>query len=195
MRGFVYAMKMDSYSRRASRETEAGVARPIDNIVSQLSERYRLGESVTVSDFLAELSRWLGNEATWQHFHSMLSGKVLDLADLQSSFGERHEPTAVEQELLEFGFDFPGDACSGMIEVPFTVSGLIAGSRAQQAGLENGDTVIDCDGLAACLTDFQGNVKLVVERRGLFLDIDYWPRSWAKTTSWQILEKASSSYD
>jgi predicted metalloprotease with PDZ domain len=190
-RGFLYALKMDTYSRWASRETKTGIARPIDNIIGDLSKRWRNGESASVDDFLSDLSKWLGEERTAQLFHDMLDGSVMNLADMQESFGDRHSPFPVEQEILEFGFDFPGDASTGVMEVPFKVTGVLPGSRAQQAGLTDGDTVVDCDGAAACLTDIQRQVRFVVERRRQLVEIEYWPRSYFKAVSWQVLERSS----
>jgi predicted metalloprotease with PDZ domain len=192
-RGFLYALKMDAYSRWASRETKTGIAQPIDNIIAELSRRGRRGESATVDDFLSELSKWLGKEKTTQLFDEMLDGKVMDMADMQDSFGDRHRPVPVEQEILAFGFDFPGDASTGVLDLPFTVSGVVPGSRAQLAGLMDGDTVVDCDGLTFCLTNLHCNVRFIVERQRRLFDIEYWPRAWMKVRSWQVLERKSTS--
>lgn len=188
LRGFVFALKMDSYTRRASRSSNAGVLRPIDDIIADISVRRRNGERVTASDFLAAVSNWLGEETTRKDFEAMLSGKIIDLEDMRSSFGDKHGPLPFEQEILDFGFG-SAESYKRFLGEDFVVTDVVAGSRADQAGLRNGDKIIDVSGMAACLTDFERRLKFQVDRDGEKVKIEYWPRSWSKAISWQVVER------
>lgn len=188
LRGFVFALKMDTYTRRASKSSNAGVLRPIDGIIADMSVRRRSGEKVTASEFLAAVSRWLGEETAGQYFEAMLSGKVIDLEDMRSSFGDKHGPLPFEQEILDFGFNF-SENHEDSVGGDFVVTGVVAGSRADQAGLRNGDKVVDGSGMVPCLTDFERRLRLRVERGDERLEIEYWPRSWSKAVSWQVVER------
>ena len=176
-------LKMDSYTRRSSRERDAGVLRPIDEIVAAISERRRRGEKVQARDWLSCVSEWLGDEAAETYFRIMMDGGVMDLGDMKSSFGASHEPVAVDQELL----------CFGMNPESFdtkTISGIIPGSRAEQAGLKNGDRILTHSWIWSCLTNFERMMEIIVSRDGTEanLKFSYWPRDWRKARSWQVMK-------
>jgi len=185
MRGCIYMLKMDFLTRRAARARGEDVMRPIDDIVAEISVRRRLGESVQTKDWLQYLGHWFDEEAAKTHFENFMDGvgETLELGDLTSSFGASHAPVAVEQDVLDLGMD----ARSFVTKV---VSGVVPGSRAELAGVENGDRILWHSRLGACVTNLEKKVRLTVERDGKKIELEYWPRGWTKAPSWQVMRIA-----
>lgn len=183
-RSFVYMLKMDAYLRRAAKDRGEDVERPLEELVRKLSTRRRNGEKVQRADWIASIADWLGLEDAERHFQEMLEdgGKLNQLDDMTSSFGNTYGPQPVEQERLDFGFD-KRSLKEGVI------SGVVDGSRAAEAGLRNGDQVLWCSRPEACELDYEANLKLTLQRDGEKFDIAYRPRSAHKVRCWQILER------
>ncbi|RFU72176.1 pdz dhr glgf [Trichoderma arundinaceum] len=55
MRSCIYMIRMDAYTRRASVARNAGILRPIDEIVADISSRRLRGEKVQVKDWMKNL--------------------------------------------------------------------------------------------------------------------------------------------
>jgi hypothetical protein len=68
------------------------------------------------------------------------------------------------------------------------VRGLKDGSRAEQAGLKEGDRIVRSSYLWRCVDHFEEQMKVVVEREGVETDIKYWPRSFEMAKSWQMVK-------
>ncbi|KUI54481.1 hypothetical protein VP1G_01864 [Cytospora mali] len=187
MRAFVYMLKMDFHTRRAAVARSVDVMRPMDEIVRDLLVRRRHGgadEKVQKRDWLAGVAYWLGQENAERHFREMIEndeGRVNEMDDLLTSFGQKHGPHPVEQEMLEFGFDRKS------LEEGH-VSGSVEGSRAWETGLKNGDRIVWYARPESCEMDIEKTFKLTVERDGEKIDIVYWPRSRGKVRCWQVLE-------
>ncbi len=130
-RACVYILKTDSHTRRASRDRNAGVLRPIDEIIAAISVHRRAGGKVQRKAWLHYLAGWIGEADAETRFRDMMAGKVMELGDMKSSFGDIHEPVAMDQEVLCWGMD-PASFEKGLVH------GLVAGSRAEIAGLSEG---------------------------------------------------------
>lgn len=182
-RSFVYMQKMDAYTRRASVARDAGVLRPIDDIIRAICDSRRKGEKVQKKDWLKHLAYWIGEHEAERHFREMLlDGKVNELGDMLKAFGGTYGPQPVEQEILCMGFG--RESLDDGV-----VTGVIEGSRAQQAGLKDGDMIVWHSRPEACQIHFDKTFKLTIDRNGESLDIEYWPRTIEKTRCWQVLPR------
>lgn len=183
-RAFVYMLKMDAYLRREAKARSEDVERPLEELVRKLCIRKRSMEKVQRADWIAGIADWLGPGNAERHFKEMLQdgGRLNQLSDMTSSFGNTYGPQLVEQECLEFGFD-KRSLKDGVI------GGVVEGSRAAEAGLRNGDQVVWYSRPEACEHDFNAKFKLTLQRGGEKLDVDYRPRSTHKVRCWQVLER------
>src|ERR1700761_2134099 len=66
------------------------------------------------------------------------------------------------------------------------ISGLIPGSRAETAGLRNGDIILSKSPLRYVVQRFNPLFKLRIQRGKLELQIEYWPRTLFKVTCWEF---------
>lgn len=188
-RAFVYMLKMDFLTRRAAVARGADVLRPMDELVRDLLVRRRdggAGGKVRKRDWLAGVAYWLEDEDADRHFKEMIEnkqGSVNGLEDLLSSFGKKHGPHPVEHEMLEFGFDRKSLEDG-------SVSGIVVGSKAWEAGLRDGDRIAWYLRPEACEMDIDNNktFRLAVERNGEKVNMEYRPRSREKVRCWQVLE-------
>lgn len=183
-RAFVYMLKMDAYLRRVAKARGEDVERPLEELVRKLCTRKRSGETVQRADWIAGIADWLGPEDAERYFQEMLEdgGKLNELSDMTSSFGNTYGPQPVEQEYLEFGFD-KSSLKEGVI------GGVVEGSRAAEADLVNGDQIVWHSRPEACVLDCEAIFKLTLRRDGKKFDIDYRPRSTHKVRCWQVLER------
>lgn len=183
-RAFVYMLKMDAYTRRAAVARGAEVLRPMDEVVRALLARRRQGERVGKEEWLEGLGYWLGREEAGRHFLEMVEGggRVNELDDMVSSFGKTYGPRLVEQEALDFGFrrDSLRDG---------EIRGVVEGSRAWEAGLRDGQSILRYSRPEACEMHYERKFSLVVEGDGDRFDVEYWPRSREKVRCWQVLER------
>ncbi|PNP58919.1 hypothetical protein THARTR1_01167 [Trichoderma harzianum] len=174
MRSCIYMIRMDCFTRRASVARNAGVLRPIDEIVADISSRRRRGEKVQMKDWLKYLGDWIGQEAAEQHFHQMKSGEIMDLEDMKTAF-DGIDPD--EQRVLDMGFD--QESLTSEI-----VSGVIEHSKAAKSGLMNGDEILWYSRAEYCGTHYEDKHRLVVDRQGEKINIEFWPRSNSVVKSW-----------
>lgn len=182
-RAFVYMLKMDAFTRRAAVARGADVLRPMDELVRELLGRRRSGETVRKEQWLKGVAHWLGEDEAERCFREMLNegGRVNELEDMVSSFGDKFGPQPVEQEGLDFGFDRESLNTGNVV-------GVEDNSRAWEAGLRNGDRILWHSRPEACEIHFEKKLRLSVERHGDKFDIEYWPRSREKVRCWQVLE-------
>ncbi|KAM6482783.1 hypothetical protein HDV62DRAFT_405604 [Trichoderma sp. SZMC 28011] len=174
MRSCIYMIRMDCFTRRASVARNAGVLRPIDEIVADISSRRRRGEKIQMKDWLKYLGDWIGEEAAEQHFYNMRSGEIMDLEDMKTAFDGIYPD---EQRVLDMGFDQ-----SSLAEE--IVSGVVEHSEAAKAGLMNGDEILWHSRTEYCGTHYEDKFRLVVNRQGKTSNIEFWPRSNSVVKSW-----------
>jgi predicted metalloprotease with PDZ domain len=180
-RSCMYMILADAFTRRASVERQAGVESPIDEIVSDICARRRRGEKIQRGDWLRYLAHWVGDGDAQGLMDRMQSGDVLDLDVISTGFGG--SLVVEEQRLLEFGFDRES-LHSGV------VTGVVAGSAAAEAGLQDGDGIVRTTRPELCETHYEAKFKVTVDRGGdEGLDIEYWPRSQEKIRVWQSRKK------
>ncbi|KAL7934242.1 hypothetical protein V8C35DRAFT_302102 [Trichoderma chlorosporum] len=174
MRSCIYMIRMDCFTRRASVARNAGVLRPIDEIVADISSRRRRGEIVRTKDWLKYLGEWIGEEAAEQHFQRMRGGEIMDLEDMKTAFDGIYPD---EQRVLDMGFD-QSSLATGI------VSGVVEHSEAAKSGLVNGDRILRHSRVEYCGTHYEDKCRLLVDRQGQTINIEFWPRSNSVVKSW-----------
>ncbi|RDW63330.1 peptidase m61 containing protein [Coleophoma cylindrospora] len=179
-RGFTYILKVGAQLRDKSRNKTT-----LDNVIYELLERKRHGQSYKLKDWLAILHRELGQSAV-DEFYEMAGGCKLVIPQpdfLSQEFGMKL--VRQDQEILELGFD-PSSISDR------TISGLKENTRASEAGVEDGDKILANSFMFEIGDDYQAMMNLVVKRppgpEGKELSISYWPRAYEKAECYQITE-------
>lgn len=121
----------------------------------------------------------MGTEAQ-ERYEEMLSGQTILL--YPELFGAKmHYLKQVDQEVLDFGID-RSSFDDG------TVKESKKGSRAEEAGLKEGDVILSHSCLWRCVDHFE-KMEVVLKRDGVNLRGFYWPRSYEMSKSWQMIKK------
>lgn len=180
MRGYLYMNRMDCFTRRASVSRDAGVARPIDEIMADISVRRRNGEKVQTKDWLRYVGEWIGDEAAEEHLHNMKSGVLMDLEDMKTTFGGLVPED--QQNVLAMGFD-RNSLTTGVVQ------GLVDRSQAARAGLLNGDSITWIERPELCETHYANKCRMKIVRDGQVINIEYWPRMDKTVKVWQSRKK------
>lgn len=180
MRGFVYLLLQDGLLTDSRPQTDAR-GNALDTIVLEFARRQRRGEVVNSKDWLEALYPWVGKERADTEYRNMLAGETIDLGGISTSLNTLAMPLKlerVEQEIFEVGFD-PSTMNSRV------VTGLRSGSRAEMAGLRNGDKLIKTSSVWECRDRMDRKFSFVVERDGERIHGEFWPRSFQRALSFQ----------
>jgi len=162
-RGALYFAALND---RIEKATENG--RSLDDLVLEMMDRRAKGEAADQHVFLSLLEAELG-EAGVEEFKAMLAGElVLPASD---AFGSCFERTQKSLRRYELGFD-----SAVLIEPKRIVRGLVAGSAAALAGLQDGDIIVKPVPQDAIQGDQQATLTLLVQRGEEQLSITYLPR-------------------
>lgn len=151
---------------------------PIDSVVLSILEKSYLGESTNSIVWRKTLYQLLCQQTVDALFSDMMNDIVFK-PDSQLYFsvaGNTVTLKPIEQEILEFGFSYDSFD-TGIIE------GLIPGSRAEQAGLQNGDVLISHPPIRQCRLGYKQEFVFVVQRGERRIEGKYWPRSFIKVPS------------
>jgi len=176
-RAWAFVLGTDLRGRRLSE-----LKRPIEDLaIIPMSKKRTKGEPYGIEVWLELLRPLMGDEAK-QRYDDMLAGHVILFpTDL---FGAKtHHLKQVDMEVLDFGMD--RESFEERI-----VKGLKRGSRAEEAGLKEGDKIVKSSYLWKCVDDYTAKMKVVVKREGPpeEIKIEYWPRSFEKAKGWQMLK-------
>jgi len=162
-RGSLYFATVDSEVRKAS----AG-KRSLDDLILGMLARRRSGESVSRQTWVDLLVREAGPRAKTE-FEQMLDGAVV-LPD-PDAFGPCFRRITRPLRRYELGFD-----TKVLIEPARIIRGLIPGSAAQRAGLQDGDRIlkpVPQDGIQGNQTE---QLTLSIKREEKTFTITYLPR-------------------
>jgi hypothetical protein len=175
-RGSMYFAGVHARVREAS-----GGERGMDDLFFELDARRQAGETVTAETWADIVAAELGEEAR-ERFEAMMAG-ALQIPP-SSAFGPCFERVESESEVFELGFDAASLASPERI-----VSGLVDGSRAQAAGLRNGDHIVAPVALEAVQSDASRTLALAVQRGEETTTIEYRPRGETVTVyTWQRVD-------
>jgi len=180
MRGFVYLLLQDGLLADSRPPTDAR-GNALDMIILDFGRRQKRGEEVNSKDWLEALYPWIGKERADREYRNMLAGEAIDLGGIATSWNTLGMPLKlerVEQEIFEVGFD--RSSMDSRV-----VTGLRSGSRAELAGLRNGDKLIKTSSVWECRDRMDRNFWFVVERDGERVHGEFWPRSFQKASSFQ----------
>jgi len=177
-RAWAFVVSMDIRTRWLA---VGKMMRPVEDLaIKPFSKRRADGKAHGIEEWIELLEPLLGEE-TRQRYEDMLSGKVI-LMDVRLFSGAKtHELKQVDQETLDFGVD-RGSFEDGVVK------GLTAGSRAELAGLKEGDRIVKSSYLWRCVDHFEEKMKVITERDGVQIEVKYWPRSFEMAKSWQMVK-------
>ncbi|PYH41438.1 uncharacterized protein BP01DRAFT_168727 [Aspergillus saccharolyticus JOP 1030-1] len=179
MRGCAYLLQIDSRLRKRTGSFSSHQNSPMDEIVIDMAKRWRNGVQLQARDWLSYLYPYLGEHMA-QELQDMLRGKVLDMRET-IIIHKNWTLSPTEQEILEFGF-----ALSSINKR--IICGLIPGSRAAYAGLEDGLPLLSISRAGRCSGSLSENMDLIIRKKGgAKVHISYWPRSFDKARVWQLL--------
>ncbi len=192
-RGFIYLFFLEAQLHNASRAKLAGEPTQqrnfLDPVVMSIVKKHYAGELTDSTVWRQTLHPLLGKDMVDTHFSAMMEGHLLTPIDeaarqpIITMAGKRVELRAVDQERLQIGFHHRS-LDSGVVE------GLVPGSRAEAAGLRNGDEMdktLARGAVERCKADLRMDCRLTVQRKEETLQVVYWPRSFAKVTSYQTV--------
>ncbi|KIM97843.1 hypothetical protein OIDMADRAFT_20265 [Oidiodendron maius Zn] len=157
--------------------------RPLEDLaIKALAKKRANGEPHGIWEWLDLLRPLMGNEAR-ELFESMRRGTVILLP--RELFGaSTHYLKPVEQEILDFGMDRESFEEGVVI-------GLRKWTRAEEAGLKEGDKILWYSPTWKCVDDFEAQMELFVESGGVEKRVVYWPRAFDKAQSWQMVKVGS----
>ena len=173
-RGAVYLLRVDAQIRRA---TEG--KRSLDPIVLALLRRKETGVPPQRADFLRLLHDELGEEGLAE-FNAMLDGALVQVPP--NVFGDDYSIVRQDREMLEIGWVKDKDG---------VLKDLKPHSRAEQAGLREGDRILSNTFFYHCSAKFDKNMVMLVKRGSEEVEVEYWPRSWHKVPCWLLVRARS----
>ncbi len=176
-RGLLYFLRLE-YLLQQSSGGKLGIRSP----VLQLLERKRRGEAFDLSCWISLVGAAIGNiTVAKEQYQDMAAGGCLSLPSTALfHFDLRVIHTA--QERLELGFD----TASLNSRV---ISGTVPGSRAEGAGIRDGDAIVQTRSMYWQVADnIARNMSMWLMRDDVEFDVSYWPRSREKVPSLQVVD-------
>ncbi|KAH8198661.1 hypothetical protein TruAng_007159 [Truncatella angustata] len=174
-RGFIYLCQVQGLIRQATKGKKG-----VDDIVLALYQRQLQPEEFDGGDFRELLSDIIGEEDTNAIREVMEGGKVIvPVADCFAKYGLKLVRHDVEK--FKPGFD-PNSLRKKKI------TDLVKGSRAEKAGLHEGDEVVHSWMLWVADDALENMMQVTVLRDGQEQLIKYWPRSHEKVQNWFWVE-------
>jgi hypothetical protein len=165
-RGALYFAVLDGRIRRASRGK-----RSLDDLILEMVRRARTGQKADDAVWLDLVGRELGEDGRRLHA-DMLAGKLM--LPESGDFGPCFTRTTAQFRRFELGFD-----PKSLVGDVKTIRGLMAGSEAAKAGLQDGDVVTYSVALDSVQGDPARTLTLHVTRAGRRFDVTYLPRGEA----------------
>lgn len=170
-RGFMYLVGVDARLREASDGSES-----LLDFILEINRRQDEGEEIGTERWQDLLAERIGEEAR-DRFAAMAAGETIVPPD--NALAPCFE--VYEDEILPFELGFDRMNLG-------RVTSLEVGSRAERAGLEEGDRIESITPLDDLYGDQRARMEIVVERDGETLTLDYLPRGepraawlWRKT--------------
>ncbi|KAM5357031.1 hypothetical protein ACJZ2D_016684 [Fusarium nematophilum] len=171
-RGMFFLVRLDAQIRARSNGT-----RSIDDVVLNLLNRTRSGQSDRLEDFLSVLEQELGSAAR-DEYEQMANGRLL--VPPGNSLSPCLAVQKTQMELYEFGFEKSAKNGKSFI------TKVVPNSRAAQAGLMDGDEVVSMEDrfsnptVIAAYEDVNAETLVKIRRNAEELLTTYRPRSFKK---------------
>lgn len=178
-RGFAYFLLVDGQLRRLPGHPDSYSVGLMDQIIIDLSLRHRWGQVIQRKDWLAGVGYFLQGRVDYvQQLQDMLDGKSINLASRRIG-STRNTLRETTQNVMHLGF-------SKLSTYRKIVEGLVPGSRAEQAGLRNGDKIVDIRPTSDVAKDPFTKCHIVVDRNWKNVRIEYLPREDREVFCWQL---------
>ncbi|KAK4555304.1 hypothetical protein LTR86_007601 [Recurvomyces mirabilis] len=164
----------------------SGRGATLDDLVRKLLDCRRHGLQHDLSTWQSLVSQELGADVAQLEYAAMASGghdMLVPQACSLEYFGLELKP--VHQEELQLGF-----AKSSLDS--HIITDLIPDSRAQEAGIREGDQIVEAKTMYwQVADDISRNMTLLIRRRSHadVFNISYWPRAKQKLPSWQVTDR------
>ncbi len=162
-RGSLYLADLDAKLRARSNGT-----RSVDDLLFAMMDRRGRGLPVDVAAWRELISGALG-ESGVADFEAMLSGRIIVPAS--GAFGPCFARRTADWRRYELGFDE-----RSLYVEPRAIRGLVEGSPAAQAGVRDGDVVVDAVDLYPSREDPNVRLRLRLRRDGRIVEVDFLPR-------------------
>ncbi|KAF2757417.1 hypothetical protein EJ05DRAFT_476678 [Pseudovirgaria hyperparasitica] len=175
-RGFMYFVGL-AYELRNTPN-----APDLDSLMVQIVANERAGLHDHVQTWKNTVALYLGQKG-WDGFEAMMDGAfMMPHPDSFAYLGMR----CVRQDLYGFELGFAEECLDGS-EEERVVYGLVVGSRAEKAGVRNGDVVVEhkSSTFRPLVEDYEARMVLRVRQGEKEVEIEYWPRSWEEVEAYQ----------
>ena len=162
-RGFMYLVETDAAIRAATKGK-----RSLDDIVLEMRRRQNNAEPYGIPEWLHLVGKEIGARKARRMYESMTAGDLL-IADTA-----RYAPCfeAVEKPARVFQLGFARSSLND----DRVVKDVEAGSQAAEAGVMNGDHILEVKGLEETRKDQTATLTLTIERGDAKFDVTYLPR-------------------
>jgi predicted metalloprotease with PDZ domain len=175
-RGFIYLAQVQGLI-----SSKTNGKKDLDDIVLELYRRFLSRQKCQTEDFVELLGDIIGKEEAEASFEAMKNAAlIIPSTDCFAKFGIKM--VRRDAERLELGFN---PSSLGINKI----FGLIKGSRAEQAGVREGDQLISSWSTWGAGDSLDNMMQLVILRDGQQLVIKYWPRSYDKVENWMWVEE------
>ncbi|RFU28464.1 hypothetical protein B7463_g7895, partial [Scytalidium lignicola] len=175
-RAWAFVIGTDCAARKLTKLPQ----RPIEDLaIKPLAVRKKDGKPYGIEEWIELLTPLMGNDARVRYEY-MCGGNVI-LLPVEVFGAKSHRLVQVDQEIFDLGMDRQGFE-EGLVR------GLKKGSRAEKAGLKEGDKITWSSHVWKCAEDFTAELKVVVNREGKDFNVTFWPRAYEKAKSWQLVK-------
>jgi hypothetical protein len=176
-RGFAFAVQTNHLISTASKGRQS-----LDDLVLNLMRRDRKHQPAGIAEYLSILSASLGNSTAKSLYRNMSSGALI-IPHLDSQAGQGLRLERHDLERWDIGFDEASITKDKRI-----VQGLKPQSRAEAAGLRNGDRILNAVRLNELRKDAESVMTLVVQKSdGKEVQIKFRPRSFEIVESYRYV--------
>ena len=172
-RGIQYLVAVDARLRAES----AGEV-SLDDIVIDIQRAQRRGEKVLVEGWLQRIEKVIGEQARID-YDAMVAGEPIERPT--ELFQGVLRPVPVVAPEHDLGFDIVS------FQEPRRITGLVAGSAAERAGLRDGDELVTRRFSYSAARDGSTPLDIVIARDGEEVTVRYEPRGGdIRTTDWVV---------
>ncbi|PVH87156.1 hypothetical protein DL98DRAFT_649445 [Cadophora sp. DSE1049] len=179
-RAWAFVVGVDMRARQLAKE-KLKTIRPVEDIAMiPLANNKVRGDAHGIQEWMHFLTPIMGYEIQ-QRYDDFCNGTTILLPE--SLYGaETHYLKQIEQPILDFGMDRESFSKG-------VVKDLKMGSRAEVAGLMDGDKILWSSHKWRCADDDNAPMDLEIERKGVRRNIRYLPRAFEMAKSWEMVKR------
>ncbi|KRM86406.1 aminotransferase class I/II-fold pyridoxal phosphate-dependent enzyme [Liquorilactobacillus vini] len=170
-RGVLLMLQLNAQIKQATHQ-----AKSLDDVQVEIASKISRGQTVTFALFKQAVVQLGGQKAAEIINKALGAGLMFPPQDL---FAPAYQLVEGKVPQEEQGFDL-----TVRFETPSIIHGLVPGSNAQKAGLQNGDEIIKYDSDWNTMEDPEMLTNVTVDRQGRQVALSYLARG-SKTVCWQ----------